>query len=78
LFNRAIALAYVNGPNEAIEALLNIKDMDDNYLYHTALGDFYAKNNQQLASKASYEKALSLVHLPSERQVIEEKMKSVG
>ncbi|MBK9744626.1 MAG: hypothetical protein IPO94_17510 [Saprospiraceae bacterium] len=43
LFNRAIALAYAKGPNEAIEALLNIKDMDDNYLYHTALGDFLPK-----------------------------------
>lgn len=78
LFNRAIALADAKGPKEAIETLHNIKDMDDNYLYHTAFGDFYAKTNQQLASKASYEKALSLVHLPSERQVIEEKMKSVG
>jgi RNA polymerase sigma factor (sigma-70 family) len=73
-FNQAIALGYSEGAKVAIEALLKIEDLEKNYLYHTALGDFYKKNKQAKEAMKSYEKALSLVNLPAERRVLEDKM----
>jgi RNA polymerase sigma-70 factor (ECF subfamily) len=74
-FNRAIALGYSEGAKAGIEALLRIENMDKNYLFHTALGDFYKKNRQPKDAVKSYEKALDLVTLPAERKVLENKMR---
>jgi RNA polymerase sigma factor (sigma-70 family) len=74
-FNRAIALGYSEGAKAGIEALLGIEDIEKNYLYHTALGDFYKKNKQPKEAAQRYEKALTLVTLPAERRVLEDKMK---
>jgi RNA polymerase sigma-70 factor (ECF subfamily) len=74
-FNRAIALGYSEGAKAGIEALLRIENMDKNYLYHTALGDFYKKNKQPKDAVQRYEKALDLVTLPAERKVLEDKMR---
>ncbi len=73
-FNRAIALGYSEGAKAGIEALLKIDDLEKNYLYHTALGDFYKKNKQPKEAIKSYGTALSLVHLPAEKRVLEKKM----
>jgi RNA polymerase sigma factor (sigma-70 family) len=76
--NRAIALGYSKGPIAGITALLGIKDLDKNYLYHTALGDFYKKNGQNDKAKLSYERALEFVSLPAEREVLEGRMKKMN
>ena len=72
--NRAIARGYAEGPVAGIEALLNITDLQQHYLYHTALGDFYTKKGDAKTAHAAYERALNLVNLSAERKVIEQKM----
>jgi RNA polymerase sigma factor (sigma-70 family) len=73
-FNRAIAKGYFEGAKEGIEALLEIEGLEKNHFYHTALGDFYLKNNQKVKAKAAYELALKFVFLGAEKKVIMDKM----
>jgi RNA polymerase sigma factor (sigma-70 family) len=73
-FNRAIALFYVEGAKVGIEALLNIEGLDKNHFYHTALGDFYQKDNQLPKAKNAYQLALQFAFLEAEKKVIVEKM----
>ena len=83
-FNRAIAQGYNEGAKAGIEALLEIvtpsrdevigfKVLDKNHFYHTALGDFYHKNNQIEKAKAAYDLALKFVFLAAEKKVILDK-----
>jgi RNA polymerase sigma factor (sigma-70 family) len=74
-FNRAIARGYNEGAKVGIEALLDIEGLEKNHFYHTALGDFYQKNNQKAKAKTSYELALNFVFLGAEKKVILDKMK---
>jgi RNA polymerase sigma factor (sigma-70 family) len=71
--NRAIALGYTEGVQKGIEAILKIEGLDKNHFYHTALGDFYKKMEQNEAAQKAYATALSLVKRDSERRLIEEK-----
>jgi RNA polymerase sigma factor (sigma-70 family) len=73
-FNRAIARGYFEGAKAGIEALLEVEGLDKNHFYHTALGDFYLKNNQKMKAKAAYELALKFVFLGAEKKVILDKM----
>jgi len=73
-FNRAIAWGYAEGPKAGIEALLDVEDLDKNHLYHTALGDFYRKNNQPDKAKTAYQLALKFAYLAAEKKVIGDKM----
>jgi RNA polymerase sigma factor (sigma-70 family) len=73
-FNRAIARGYIEGAKAGIEALLEVEDLDKNHFYHTALGDFYLKNNQKEKAKAAYALALKFVFLGAEKKVILDKM----
>jgi RNA polymerase sigma factor (sigma-70 family) len=86
--NRAIAKGYTEGAKAGIEALLEIvtpsrdeaigfKDLAKNHFYHTALGDFYAKNKEINKAKAAYELALNFVVLEAEKKIIVDKMLGV-
>ena len=75
--NRSIALGYADGPVAGIEALLKIKELTGHYLYHTALGDFYSKNNHPEEAKVHYYEALKTVELVAERQVLERKISAI-
>ena len=77
-FNRAIARGYHEGAQAGIAALLEIEGMDKSHLYHTALGDFYAKNQQPDKARTAYLLALEFVVLQAERQVITAKMDAIG
>ncbi len=75
-FNRAIALGYAEGPKSGIEALLNVSGLERSHLYHTALGDFYQKNDQPEKARAAYELALKFAYLAAEKKVIGDKLAS--
>jgi RNA polymerase sigma factor (sigma-70 family) len=77
-FNRAIARGYNEGAKAGIEVLLEIEGLDKNHFYHTALGDFYLKNNQKVKAKAAYELALKFVFLGAEKKVIMDKIRNIN
>jgi RNA polymerase sigma factor (sigma-70 family) len=73
--NRAIAVGFAEGPKHGIEALLKIEGLAQYHLYHTALGDFYLKNDDLKMADTAYKTALKWVQLPAEQRVIEQKLK---
>jgi RNA polymerase sigma-70 factor (ECF subfamily) len=73
--NKAIALGHYKGAEYGIEALHEIKDLENNYVYHSALGDFYKKIGQNIQSKMCYDKAMIYVTLPAEKELLKAKMK---
>lgn len=74
--NCAIALGYSQSFSAAIDALIAIPDLNDNYLYHAVLGDFYERTYQKQKALHHYKRALQLVSSAYERTLIERKLES--
>ncbi|MEZ4943333.1 MAG: sigma-70 family RNA polymerase sigma factor [Saprospiraceae bacterium] len=72
--NRAIALGYADGPQVGISALEGISELEQHYLYHAALGDFFVKLENTAAARQAFKTALQLAQLPAERRVLELKL----
>lgn len=68
--NRAVAVARVHGPQaalDALDAIANRDSLDSYHLYHSVRGSFTAELGRKSEARGSFEKALALVQLPSER-----------
>lgn len=72
--NKAIALGFSEGPQSGIAALLALKDFDKNHYYHVALGDFYAKIEDNATARAHYETAIQLTSSKAEWKLIWDKI----
>jgi predicted RNA polymerase sigma factor len=66
-------LGYGESPVQAIEALEKIKGLEENYLYHAALGDFYRKIGQPEKSAKAYDTAIHLATSSHEKQLLMKK-----
>ncbi|MCP1383555.1 RNA polymerase sigma factor [Runella salmonicolor] len=73
-FNKAIATGFAEGPQRGTEALLNIKGLENNAYYHTALGDFFAQLKDPNNAKTHYEAAILLTKSKAEWQLIWKKI----
>jgi predicted RNA polymerase sigma factor len=71
--NRAVALAEVDGPMEALLAVLQIKELDTNQYYHAMLGDLYAQLHQSDRARQHYSRAISLTTSVAEKQLLQKK-----
>jgi RNA polymerase sigma-70 factor (ECF subfamily) len=72
--NKAIASAYANGIEDGLKELLEIKGLENYYLYHTSIGEIYFElQNKQLA-KQFYEAALRLTSSIKEQQLLKKKI----
>lgn len=71
--NKAIAAGYAQSPRAGLEALLEVKGLEENYLYHAALGDFYHKCDDPAAARLRYERALGLTPSRSEQALLKKK-----
>jgi RNA polymerase sigma factor (sigma-70 family) len=75
--NRAVAVAHVHGPKEAIEATKAIRDrnkLDNYYLLYAVLGEFEAQLNNFEAAADYFRQALSLTTIRSEEQFLSKKL----
>jgi RNA polymerase sigma-70 factor (ECF subfamily) len=72
--NKAIAAAYAFGSREALEELLQIRGLEQYYLYHTSLGEMFANIKQFQEARISFEKALRLAPNGRERELVQLKM----
>jgi RNA polymerase sigma factor (sigma-70 family) len=72
--NKAIATGYAQSPRAGLAALLAVKGLEENYLYHAALGDFYSKSNDVAAARRCYERALELTPSRSEQTLLKKKI----
>lgn len=77
-FNRAIALAKVEGPEPAIKTLISLEpEIPDNYhLFHSTLADFYFQLSNYQNALDRLKIALSLVSTNSEKRIIEKRITS--
>jgi RNA polymerase sigma-70 factor (ECF subfamily) len=68
--NRAVAVAEVEGPQRALEALAPI-ELRDYPLLHAVRADLLARLGQQAAARAAYDAAIALTTNDVERAFIE-------
>ena len=75
--NRAVALAQVAGPLQAIAEVSNLTGLDRNPHYHAILGDLYCQNQQPEPARQHLRQALALATAPAERALLTKKLREV-
>ncbi|HKZ80030.1 MAG TPA: RNA polymerase sigma factor [Pyrinomonadaceae bacterium] len=78
--NRAVAVAMVDGPQQAlaiIDKLAADGDLDGYHLFHAARADLLRRSGSSVEAAKSYERALSLVTNESERRYLERRLREV-
>jgi RNA polymerase sigma-70 factor (ECF subfamily) len=74
--NKAIASAYANSRENALEELLKIKELDNYHIYHTSLGEIYFDLNKKIEAKKEYEIAYKLTTSKPEQELLAGKIKT--
>lgn len=74
--NKAIAAGYAQSPRHGLEELLQVQGLDENHLYHAALGDFYMKCAEPESARRCYEQALAQTPSRSEQALLKKKLAS--
>jgi len=77
--NRAVAVAQVEGPEAAIEAVAAIRNreqFDSYYLLHAVLGEFETQRNNPRSAVTHLRKALRLTELESERDLLAKRLRA--
>ena len=72
--NKAIASAYAISKQNALGQLLQIKGLENYYIYHTSIGEIYFELHQKRKAKEFYEKALHLTNSRPEQQLLKAKI----
>ncbi|WP_266366801.1 RNA polymerase sigma factor [Tellurirhabdus rosea] len=75
--SRAVALWEVEGPLEALIAVLRLEGLETNQYYHTLLADLYQQTGQADRARAHYDRALGLTSSAAEKQLIEKKKRRI-
>ena len=68
--NKAIASAYAISKENALSQLLQIKGLENYYLYHTSIGEIYFELQDMDKAKKFYETALRLTSSRQEQQLL--------
>jgi RNA polymerase sigma factor (sigma-70 family) len=72
--NLAIAISKAQSVKVGLQKLQDIKGLEQNSIYHAALGDFHAQLQQSEKAMVCYQKALSLTQLKAEQILLHTKM----
>jgi len=78
--NRAVAIAMRDGPEAGlahIDAVLELGELANYYLAHSARADMYRRLGRTAEARASYEKALALTQQEPERQFLQERIRQL-
>lgn len=75
--NRAVAIAEVEGPQPAIDALKKIEGLEGFYLYYAVLGDLESRLNHWSVAAAHLRQALDLADLKSEKVFLTNRLQFV-
>ena len=68
--NKAIASAYAISKQSALDQLLQIKGLENYYLYHTSVGEIYYELDDKSTARKFYEQALHLTTSRPEQQLL--------
>ena len=75
--NRAIALAEINGPEDALE-LIDQLPLDDYCYFHSTRADFLRRLGRNTEARIAYRRALALTQSEPERRFLEGRMLELG
>lgn len=75
--NKAIAIGFAQNPEAGLNHLKTIKGLENNSIYHAALGDFYDRLKNVTLAEESYAKAVSLTQSSSEIDLLNSKLLSL-
>ena len=78
--NRAIAISELNGPQEGIREIENIRDLDllkNYYLLPATLGEMYQRMDNADQARKYFVEAMKLTNSPTQRKFLDEKMKTL-
>lgn len=79
LLNRAVALSYVAGAEDALTALTDVEtELCDYQPFHAARADFQRRMNRLEAARLSYQRAIDLSHNESERAFLHSRLASMA
>lgn len=68
--NMAIAIGYSDSPTAGLDALRQIKGLEQHYLYYSAMGDFYGMTGNEKEAQRCYETATRLTASQLERNLL--------
>jgi RNA polymerase sigma-70 factor (ECF subfamily) len=75
--NRAVALAYAQGPQNGLRAALAIEGLTRYYLFHAVLGELYRQAGKPGKARQHLEEALGLAASQAERELLQRKLDAV-
>jgi RNA polymerase sigma-70 factor (ECF subfamily) len=75
--NKAIAIGYARSSAEGLQALKSIEGLEQHYLYHSAMGDFYIDVGNLEEAHVCYQRALSLTSSNTEKELLQRKLQQV-
>jgi predicted RNA polymerase sigma factor len=76
--NRAVAVAFAEGPEQGLELLERIDGLDAYHLFHSARADLLRRLGRADEASAAYRAALDLAHEPVERRFLERRLAEVA
>ncbi|MGW6908870.1 RNA polymerase sigma factor [Streptomyces sp. NPDC054940] len=74
--NRAVAVAEVEGPRQALD-LVNDLDLDGYYVFHAVRADLLRRLGQDTEAVRAYEAAVALTRSPAERAFLQRRMRTL-
>ncbi len=74
VLNKVIVISMIKGTKEALTELLKIKKLENYYLYHTTLAQFYSDLNDKRKAREHLEIALRLTNSVPEISLIKRRM----
>ena len=72
--NKAIASAYAVSRENALQELMQIKGLENYYLYHASAGEIYFELDNKAAARNCFQKAVELTSSLVEKQLLLEKI----
>jgi len=75
--NRAVALAYAEGPLTGLQAALAVQGLAQHHLYHAVLGELYRQAGQANKARQHLAQALQLTTSRAEQELLQRKLGSL-
>jgi RNA polymerase sigma-70 factor (ECF subfamily) len=74
--NKAIATGYAKSPDDGLAELKKIIQLEEHYLYVSAVGNFYLMKNEREVASQYFSTALSKAFTKTERELLQRKIES--
>lgn len=77
ILNKSIVIAQIFGPKQALDEIINVRELESYHLFHTTLAEFYTQLKQYNAAKTHLETALNLTSSNAEILLIKKRIEKL-